>query len=158
MQRSDSANHRGSTSDCEMSNDDADEMEVDSEGSADGGDSGRCSGGANQGIASGGNEAATEGDSDDELYTEHWNNASGGGGGSSEGGGSSNSSSGGEDLPQLSTSPCVRAVPPRAGIQVAPGKQLFSIRPISNRGTNLCSNNEDLLHDKGDEPLEIKDR
>ena len=74
------------------------------------------------------------------------------GGGSSDGGGSDRGGggSGSDEPPQLSSSPNVRAVPPRGSLQLPSATQLFVLRPVNVQAQNLPSPNGEPLEDKGE--------
>ncbi|KAK7077081.1 Ubiquitin carboxyl-terminal hydrolase 19 [Halocaridina rubra] len=147
--------HRGSTSSIELSGEENDEMEVED------GDNSR--GDTNDILMSGESSSHIE-------HPSHWaDEVSGGcegavgcdsGGGSSDGGGSDGGGcgSGSDEPPQLSSSPSVRAVPPRGSLQLPSATQLFVIRPVNNQAQNLSAPNGEPLDDKGEEPLDLSDR
>ncbi|XP_068242190.1 ubiquitin carboxyl-terminal hydrolase 19-like [Palaemon carinicauda] len=148
--------HRGSTSSIELSGEENDEMEVEDGENLNRGENG---------------DILMDGESSQTDSQDHWgDDAAGGscegavggdsGGGSSDGGGSDGGGggSGSDEPPQLSSSPNVRAVPPRGSLQLPSATQLFVLRPVNVQAQNLSAPNGEPLEDKGEEPLDLSDK
>lgn len=141
------SSHRGSTSSIELSSEENDDMEVEDGEPEDKGDTSDILMAGESSLADGPTHWADEG-------------AVGSDGGACDSGGGSDGggSSGCDEPPQLSTSPSIRGVQPRGSVQLPSATQLFVIRPVNNRAQNLSAPAGEMLEDKGDEPLDLRDK